>query len=88
MESRDPLVFLGAAIRAARMGSSLSQEALALASGLDRSYVGGIERGERNVSYLNLVRIAAGAHVGLDLIVAEALRLEAAAAIPGQRSVG
>lgn len=37
----------------------LSQEALADASGIDRSHMGKIERGERNVTILNVVRIAA-----------------------------
>lgn len=54
----------------------MSQESLALEARLDRSYVGGVERGERNVSYLNLVKIADGARVSLDVIVAEAVRLE------------
>ena len=43
----DPvLVALGAEIRRARASIGLSQEALAVDAGLDRSYVGGIERGE------------------------------------------
>lgn len=49
---------LGAAIRARRLELHLSQEALADASGLDRSHMGKIERGERNVTILNLLRIA------------------------------
>lgn len=36
----------------------MSQEQLALQAEVDRSYVGGIERGERNVSFLTLVKIA------------------------------
>lgn len=36
----------------------LSQEALADAAGIDRSHMGKIERGERNVTLLNLVRVA------------------------------
>jgi transcriptional regulator with XRE-family HTH domain len=78
--AQEDLVYLGNAIRAARKRSGLTQEALALESGLDRSYVGGVERGTRNVSYLNLLRIAAGPRVRLDEIIAEALRLEGDAA--------
>lgn len=36
----------------------MSQEALAHDAGLDRSYVGGIERGEHNLTVLSLMRIA------------------------------
>lgn len=44
----DPvLIALGAAIRRARTGGGLSQEALAVDAEVDRSYMGGIERGER-----------------------------------------
>ncbi len=49
---------LGAAIRAARHDCGLSQEALADAAGIDRSHMGKIERGERNVSVLNVARVA------------------------------
>lgn len=57
--SGDPaLVKLGAAIRAARLDKKLSQEALADKANIDRSYIGGIERGEHNVSFINLVKIA------------------------------
>ncbi len=37
----------------------LSQEAMADAAGIDRSHMGKIERGERNVTLLNVMRIAA-----------------------------
>jgi transcriptional regulator with XRE-family HTH domain len=40
-----------------RKEHGLSQEALADASGIDRSHMGKIERGERNVSILNIPRI-------------------------------
>ncbi|MGD9810913.1 MAG: helix-turn-helix domain-containing protein [Sphingobium sp.] len=49
---------LGAAIRAARKGKGCSQEALADLAEIDRSHMGKIERGERNVSILNLIRVA------------------------------
>ena len=55
----DPvLVALGEAIRRARIGIGLSQEVLAVDAGIDRSYMGGIERGEHNLTVMSLVRIA------------------------------
>jgi len=52
------LAELGDVIRQRRLKLGLSQEALADASGVDRSHMGKIERGERNVTFLNLLRIA------------------------------
>ena len=55
----DPvLVALGEAIRRARVGVGLSQEALAVDADLDRSYMGGIERGEHNLTVMNVAKIA------------------------------
>lgn len=57
--SKQPaLVALGEAIRRVRAASGMSQEELALRTEIDRSYMGGIERGESNVTVLNLARIA------------------------------
>jgi transcriptional regulator with XRE-family HTH domain len=54
------LLRLGAAIRQARKDhGGMSQEALADAAGIDRSHMGKIERGQMNVTLLNLVKIAA-----------------------------
>jgi transcriptional regulator with XRE-family HTH domain len=50
----------GRRVRELRKEKGISQEALALASGLDRSYVGQVERGEKNISLVNIYRIAAG----------------------------
>jgi len=52
------LVGLGKAVRAARKAKGLSQEALAEIAGIDRSYMGGIERGEHNLAIMNLLKIA------------------------------
>jgi transcriptional regulator with XRE-family HTH domain len=57
-DKKKALVQFGQNLRALRLRSGLSQEELAHESGLDRSYVGGVERGERNVSLLNIVRLA------------------------------
>lgn len=56
--SGDPvLVDIGRTIRELRTGIGLSQESLAHAAGVDRSYMGGIERGEHNMTIINLLRI-------------------------------
>jgi transcriptional regulator with XRE-family HTH domain len=52
------LVALGAAIREVRKGCKLSQESLAAETGVDRSHMGGIERGENNVSIMTIQKIA------------------------------
>ncbi|MBB6342356.1 DNA-binding Xre family transcriptional regulator [Pseudomonas fluvialis] len=52
------LVRLGQAVRARRNLQGLSQESLADAAEIDRSHMGKIERGERNVTFLNIARIA------------------------------
>jgi transcriptional regulator with XRE-family HTH domain len=56
-ESRQ-LARFGQAVRTRRLELGLSQEGLAERSSLHRTYVGGIERGERNISLLNLLRLA------------------------------
>jgi transcriptional regulator with XRE-family HTH domain len=52
------LVALGGAIRELRAERGLSQEALADNAGMHRTYVGGIERGERNVAFMNILNLA------------------------------
>ena len=68
------LLKLGAAVRAQRLGLGLSQEALADASGIDRSHMSQIELGKRNVSILNVLRIADAMNLRAgDLITAAGL---------------
>jgi transcriptional regulator with XRE-family HTH domain len=57
-DDRARLRRFGARVRALRKAKRLSQEALALTCDLDRSYVGGIERGERNIGLINVHRLA------------------------------
>lgn len=52
------LVAMGQKIRELREKKGFSQEGFAGEAGLDRAYYGAVERGERNVAALNLVRIA------------------------------
>ncbi len=57
------LVGLVAAIRSTRAEMGLSQEALAVDADMDRSYVGAMERGDHNLTIMNLVKIAAALQV-------------------------
>ena len=52
------LVSLGKTIRSLRVERKISQEALADGANLDRSYMGGIERGEHNITILNLMKVS------------------------------
>lgn len=69
--SRDHIA-LGEAIRTRRRELAISQEALADRIGIDRTYLSGIERGERNPSYTNLLRIASALRLPLSALQAAA----------------
>lgn len=58
MQSPDPRIIFGRQLRALRIKNHLSQEQLAEIADLHRNYVGGVERGERNVSLVNIVKLA------------------------------
>lgn len=54
----------GETLREHRQRAGLSQEKLAAKAGIDRTYVGGAERGERNVALVNIVRLAEALNIG------------------------
>lgn len=66
---KSELVKLGKNIKRLRQSKNLSQEKLAELSDLHRTYVGGVERGERNISLLNLIRMAQALGVNLSELV-------------------
>jgi transcriptional regulator with XRE-family HTH domain len=65
------LVVFGEAIRLRRNELGLSQEDLAERCNLHRNYIGGIERGERNVALKNILKLAQG----LELLPSELIKV-------------
>ncbi|MGX1691073.1 helix-turn-helix transcriptional regulator [Brevundimonas naejangsanensis] len=63
---------LGDAIRARRNERSMSQEALADAAGINRTHMGEVERGKRNVSLVALIGIAAALGCTVSSILSDA----------------
>ena len=61
----DIKVNLGKRIKELRQGKKMSQEALAFKSQLDRTYINGIENGRRNVSIINIHKIAKALDISL-----------------------
>lgn len=71
--SQDPkLVALGGEIRKLRLGRGMSQEQLALAAEVDRSYLGYVERGSNNVAFLTLAKIADALGVSMSELIGHA----------------
>ena len=68
MTQRDLRRF-GSRLRELRKRAGLSQEDLADLVGLHRTYIGGVERGERNVGLLNLLRLARAFRVSPTLLL-------------------
>lgn len=68
---RDLLTAFGVAVRARRRQNGWSQEEFADRVGLHRTYIGDVERGERNLSLLNIDRIALALEVTLSVLMAD-----------------
>ena len=64
MDEAQLLKNFGDRVRALRLDLGVSQEKLAFDCGLDRTYISGIERGKRNVSLINIQRLAEALGVG------------------------
>jgi transcriptional regulator with XRE-family HTH domain len=56
--SADPRELFGARVRELRRRRGFTQEELADRAHLHRNYVGGVERGERNISLINIIELA------------------------------
>ena len=60
-KDKDPLLIaFGERLRECRHMAEMTQEELAAAAGLHWTYIGQIERGERNLTYINVLRLARG----------------------------
>jgi transcriptional regulator with XRE-family HTH domain len=66
------LVAFGEALRRLRKQGGMSQEHLAELAGLHRTYIGSIERGERNLSLINIHRLAAALGIDVPTLMAAA----------------
>jgi transcriptional regulator with XRE-family HTH domain len=69
---QDALLLFGLRVRELRSEKGISQEELAALTELDRTYISGIERGKRNLSLKNILRIASA----LDVTASQLLDIE------------
>jgi len=63
------LIAFGNAVRSIRLDKGISQESLADLAGIDRSYMGGVERGEHNVALINIKRISDALEVPISTVM-------------------
>ena len=66
---RDILIRFGARVRELRLEMGLSQEKFAAKCDLDRTYLGSVERGERNIALRNIEKIAKALGISLSEIM-------------------
>ena len=70
MQKKEELIKLGKLLRSKRESLGLTQFELAEKSNVDRNYIGMLERGERNPSYLSLQKIAKGLGIPVNQLLA------------------
>lgn len=87
MKNKDILLQLGRRVRTLRKEAGYSQEGFALACELDRSYMGAIERGQQNVSVLNLHILATTLKISLAELM-EGVGVEESPSNNGMPTVG
>jgi transcriptional regulator with XRE-family HTH domain len=63
------LIAFGSAVRSIRLDKGISQETLADLAGMDRSYMGGVERGEHNIALININRISNALEVSISQLM-------------------
>ena len=74
VKQEDPRIAFGRAVRFFRTQRGMSQEALADAAGIHRTYIGDVERGKRNIALVNMHRIADALNVPLSQIIRDVER--------------
>ncbi|EGQ8132128.1 MULTISPECIES: helix-turn-helix domain-containing protein [Vibrio harveyi group] len=68
-DDKELLKSFGERVKSLRVELGMSQERLAESSGLHRTYIGSLERGQRNVSYLNILKIAAALGISASVLL-------------------
>ena len=66
------LIAFGSAVRYIRLDKGISQETLADLAGIDRSYMGGVERGEHNLALINIKKITDALEVSVSSVMKKA----------------
>lgn len=71
IDDKAVLMSFGLSLKKIRLKKNLSQEELAYQSDLHRTYISSVERGERNISLINIVHIANALNVPLSELLGE-----------------
>ena len=69
IDDKDLLQKIGERIRKLRLEASFSQEKLSYECNLDRTYIGSVERGERNIAAINLNKLAKALNVSISKLL-------------------